>query len=363
MITVADTEFMARALQLAERGLCTTTPNPRVGCVIVRDGVMVGEGWHERSGGPHAEVVALQAAGERARGATAYVTLEPCHHHGRTPPCDEALIAAGVARVVAAMTDPDPRTAGQGIERLKAADITVLTGVLENEARAINCGFVSRVTRGRPWIRMKIAASLDGKTALSNGKSQWITGEAARNDGHHWRARACAVLTGIGTVLDDDPRLNVRAMATPRQPLRVVVDSRLETPPGARILEGGGALIACAVADDARAAKLRERGAEIVVIPNASGKVGLPELMRELGRRGINELHVEAGHKLNGSLIREGCVDELLLYLAPCLLGDHALGMANLPELTDLDERRALTIDDMRMIGGDIRILARLEPT
>ena len=362
-MTEADHEFMARALQLAERGAYTTTPNPRVGCVIVRDGVAVGEGWHERAGGPHAEVLALQVAGNRARGATAYVTLEPCHHHGRTPPCDEALVAAGITRVVAAMADPDPRTAGQGIARLKAAGITVSTGVLENEARGINSGFVSRVTRGRPWTRMKIAASLDGKTALGNGKSQWITGEAARNDGHRWRARACAVLTGIGTVLDDDPRLTVRAVATPRQPLRVVIDSRLETPPSARIQEGGGALIACAVADEARAAKLRDRGAEIVVIPNAAGKVELPALMQELGRRSVNELHVEAGHKLNGSLISAGCVDELLLYLAPCLIGDRAHGMANLPELTDLAGRCALTIGDVRMIGADIRIMAFLAST
>ena len=360
MITAADAEYMARALQLAERGLYTTTPNPRVGCVIVRDGAAVGEGWHERAGGPHAEVVALQAAGERARGATAYVTLEPCHHHGRTPPCDEALVAAGVARVVTAMTDPDPRTAGQGIARLRATGIEVLTGVREDEARAINCGFVSRVTRGRPWTRMKIAASLDGRTALLNGKSQWITGEAARNDGHHWRARACAILTGIGTVLDDDPRLTARAVATPRQPLRVVIDSRLETPPTAHILENGGTLIACAVADEAKAAQLKARGADIIVLPNAAGKVELPALMQELGQRGINELHVEAGHRLNGSLLNEGCVDEILLYLAPCLLGDHARGMASLPEISDLAGRRVLQISDMRMVGADIRIMAKL---
>jgi diaminohydroxyphosphoribosylaminopyrimidine deaminase/5-amino-6-(5-phosphoribosylamino)uracil reductase len=361
MTDAADHEFMARALQLAERGLYTTTPNPRVGCVIVRDGAVVGEGWHERAGGPHAEVLALQAAGDRAHGATAYVTLEPCHHQGRTPPCDEALIAAGIARVVAAMADPDPRTSGQGVARLKAAGIAVETGVLENEARALNRGFASRVTRGRPWARMKIAASLDGKTALMNGASQWITGEEARNDGHHWRARACAVLTGIGTVRDDDPRLTVRAVATWRQPLRVVIDSRLELPPRARILEGGGVLIACAAADAAKAAQLQDAGAEIAVMPNATGKVDLPALMRELGRRGINELHIEAGHKLNGSLINEGCVDELLLYLAPCLIGDRARGMADLPELADLAARHALTIEDMRMIGGDIRILAALE--
>ncbi|MEO8442791.1 MAG: bifunctional diaminohydroxyphosphoribosylaminopyrimidine deaminase/5-amino-6-(5-phosphoribosylamino)uracil reductase RibD, partial [Betaproteobacteria bacterium] len=236
MSGAADNEFMARALELAERGLYTTTPNPRVGCMIVRDGAVVGEGWHERAGGPHAEVVALQAAGGRARGATAYVTLEPCHHHGRTPPCDEALIAAGVARVVVAMHDPDPRTSGQGVARLRQAAVNVETGAMENAARALNRGFISRVTRGRPWTRLKIAASLDGRTALLNGKSQWITGEAARHDGHQWRARACAVLTGIGTVRDDDPQLTVRAVATPRQPLRVVIDSRLELPLTARIL-------------------------------------------------------------------------------------------------------------------------------
>jgi diaminohydroxyphosphoribosylaminopyrimidine deaminase/5-amino-6-(5-phosphoribosylamino)uracil reductase len=305
--------------------------------------------------------LALKAAGDRARGATAYVTLEPCHHEGRTPPCDEALIAAGIARVVAAMPDPDPRTAGQGMARLKAAGVAVETGVLANEALAINRGFVSRVTRGRPWARMKIAASLDGKTALLNGSSQWITGEEARNDGHHWRARACAVLTGIGTVRDDDPRLTVRAVATWRQPLRVVVDSRLELPPRARIFEGGGVLIACGTADPAKAAPLRDAGAEIVVMPNAAGKVDLPALMQELGRRDINELHIEAGHKLNGSLLDEGCIDELLLYLAPCLIGDRARGMADLPELADLAARRVLKIEDMCMIGSDIRILAALE--
>ncbi len=358
MSGAADNDFMARALQLAERGLYTTTPNPRVGCVIVRGSAVVGEGWHERAGGPHAEVVALQAAGERARGATAYVTLEPCHHQGRTPPCDEALIAAGVARVVAAMLDPDPRTAGQGLARLAQAGVNVETGVMENDARALNRGFTSRVTRGRPWTRLKIAASLDGKTALLNGKSQWITGEAARNDGHHWRARACAVLTGIGTVRDDDPQLTVRAVTTPRQPLRVVIDSRLELPLTARILDGGGVLIACAVMDETKAAKLKEQGAEIVVLPNAAGKVELRALMQELGRRGINELLVEAGHKLNGSLISENCVDELLLYLAPSLLGERAHGMADLPELTDLADRRELKIDDVRMVGADIRVRA-----
>ncbi len=361
MGSAADNEFMAQAFLLAERGLYTATPNPRVGCVLVQDGAVVGEGWHERAGGPHAEVMALQSAGTRARGATAYVTLEPCHHHGRTPPCDEALIAAGVARVVAAMQDPDPRTAGQGTARLQQAGVNVETGLLENAARALNCGFISRVTRGRPWVRMKIAASLDGKTALMNGKSQWITGEEARNDGHHWRARACAVLTGIGTVRDDDPQLTVRAVATLRQPLRVVIDSRLELPLTARMLGGGGVLVAGAVADEVKAARLRDKGAEVVMMPNAACKVDLPGLMQELGRRGINELHVEAGHKLNGSLLNEDCVDELLLYLAPCLIGDRGRGMADLPELADLTARRRLKINDMRAMGADLRIIAALE--
>ncbi len=356
---MSDEKFMSRALELAAHGLYTTTPNPRVGCVLVRDGVIVGEGWHARAGESHAEVNALKEAGERARGATAYVTLEPCHHQGRTPPCDLALIAAGVTRVVAAMQDPDPRTSGAGMARLRAANIDTLGGVCENAARELNIGFVSRATRGRPWLRMKIAASIDGRTALSNGASQWITGAAARRDGHHWRARACAVLTGIGTVKDDDPQLNVRDVATTRQPLRVVIDSRLETPPAAKILAGGGALIFCARDDAAKSKALRERGAEIIVLPNAAGKVELPALLQELGRRSINELHVEAGHKLNGSLIREGCVDELLVYLAPCLLGDRAQGMADLPELTTLEAAHRLVINETREIEDDLRILAR----
>ena len=361
MANAADHEYMARALQLAARGLYTTTPNPRVGCVIVRGGAVVGEGWHERAGAPHAEVNALAAAGERARGATAYVSLEPCHHQGRTPPCDEALTAAGVARVVVAMHDPDLRTAGLGLAHIKQAGIQVATGVLEGEARELNIGFVSRLTRGRPWVRMKIAASLDGKTALLSGKSRWITGEAARSDGHHWRARACAVLTGIGTVRDDDPQLTVRAVDTTRQPRRVVVDSRLETPLAARILAGGGALIACAVEDKTKIGQLQDQGAEVIVLPDAAGKVELPALMQELGRREINELHVEAGFKLNGSLINAGCVDELLLYFAPCLLGGRSIGMANLPELADLSERHGFSISEARMVGSDLRVLARLE--
>ncbi len=357
--SAVDHGMMARALQLAERGLWTTTPNPRVGCVLVRDGEIVGESWHERAGEPHAEVNALRAAGDRARGATAYVTLEPCSHHGRTPPCAEALIAAGVTRVVAAMGDPNPLVAGKGLAMLQAAGIVTASGLLESEARELNIGFVSRMTRGRPWLRLKAAASLDGKTALNNGVSQWITGPEARRDGQRWRARACAVLTGIGTVRDDDPQLNVREVETSRQPLRVVVDSKLETPLTAKILRGGPVLVAAAVDDEKRANLLRAAGADLLLLPNAGGKVDLNGLLVELARRGINEVHAEAGFKLNGSLLREGLVDELLLYLAPCLVGHHASGLFNLPELTSLDGKCRLEIRDLRQIGEDIRLIAR----
>jgi diaminohydroxyphosphoribosylaminopyrimidine deaminase/5-amino-6-(5-phosphoribosylamino)uracil reductase len=361
MFTADDHRYMARALELAERGLYTATPNPRVGCVIVRDGVVAGEGWHERAGGPHAEINALAAAGAKARGSTAYVSLEPCVHRGRTGPCADALIKAGVARVIAAMRDPNPLVRGKGLDALKQAGIATEAGLMEDEARELNIGFVSRMTRGRPWVRMKLAASLDGKTALNNGRSRWITGEPARRDGHHWRARACAVLTGAGTVRDDDPQLTVRDVPTPRQPLRIVVDSKLETPPTAKILEGGGVLVAAAREDRAKAAALEARGAEVIVMPNPAGKVELEDLFRELARREVNEVHVEAGHRLNGSLVREGQVDELLVYLAPTLIGDQALGMFELPELTDLSGGRKVRIRDVRMIGADIRIMARFE--
>jgi diaminohydroxyphosphoribosylaminopyrimidine deaminase/5-amino-6-(5-phosphoribosylamino)uracil reductase len=358
--SAVDHGMMARALQLGERGLWTTTPNPRVGCVLVRNGEIVGEGWHEKAGEPHAEVNALRAAGDRARGATAYVTLEPCSHHGRTPPCADALVAAGVVRVVAAMGDPNPLVAGQGLARLRAAGIETASGLLEDEARELNIGFVSRMTRGRPWLRLKAAASLDGKTALNNGVSQWITGPDARRDGHRWRARACAVLTGIGTVRDDDPQLSVRDVDTSRQPLRVVVDSRLEIPLTAKILHGGPVLVAAAVDDEMKADLLRAAGAEVLLLSNADGKVELNGLLQELGRRGVNEVHAEAGFKLNGSLLREGLVDELLLYLAPCLIGHAASGLFNLPELTSLNDKHLLQIRDLRQIGEDIRLIARL---
>ena len=360
-MSAEDHAFMARALRLAERGLCTTTPNPRVGCVVVRDETVVGEGWHERAGEPHAEVHALRAAGERARGATVYVSLEPCSHQGRTPPCVDALIKGGVTRVVAAMQDPNPRVAGAGLGQLRAAGIATECGVLEAEARELNIGFVSRMTRGRPWVRMKIAASLDGKTALLNGKSQWITGPDARRDGHRLRARACAILTGFGTVRDDDPRLTVRDVETSRQPLRVVVDSRLETPLDAKVLEGGNVLVFAAIAERARIAALEQRGAAVIVLANATHKVDLEAMLAELGRRELNEVHIEAGFKLNGSLLKAGVVDELVIYLAPCLLGDAARGLFDLPALGDLAQRRSLTIRDVRRVGDDLRIVARFE--
>lgn len=360
--TAADHCFMARALQLAARGLYTATPNPRVGCVLVKDGAILGEGWHEKAGGPHAEIHALQkiGAGGTAHGATAYVSLEPCSHHGRTPPCADALIAAGIRRVVVAMQDPNPLVAGQGLARLAAAGIAVDCGLMEAEARELNVGFFSRMTRGRPWLRLKVALSLDGKTALANGRSQWITGPDARRHAHGWRARSCALLTGIGTVRDDDPRLTVREIDTPRQPLRVVVDSRLEIPLEAAILDGGHCLIACAVENPEKTARLRALGADIVVLPNPHGKVDLPALLAELGRRGINEVMAEAGLKLNGSLLRENLVDELLIYQAPLLLGDAARGMADFGELTKLAEAKRLNIVECRAVGADFFLRARL---
>ena len=355
-----DFEFMARALRLAERGLYTTTPNPRVGCVLVKDGRVVAEGWHERAGEAHAEVVALEAAAASAEGSTAYVSLEPCSHHGRTPPCSDALIAAKVARVVAAMQDPNPQVAGKGLQKLRDAGIRVEVGLMEEQARELNIGFVSRMTRGRPWMRIKIAASLDGKTALANGVSQWIGGPDARRDGHHWRARSCAVMTGIGTLKDDDPRLTVRDVETTRQPLRIVVDSRLRITPEAKLLDGGAVLIATATRDDVKAHALKAKGADVVVLPNAEGKVDLLRLTQHLGSIGINEVLVEAGINLDSALLRAGVVDELLFYLAPLLLGDAGRGMLDLGNLTRMEQRLELDIRDTRLFGPDLRVLARL---
>ena len=347
-----DSAMMTRALALAENGLFTTTPNPRVGCVLVQGETVVGEGWHEKTGGPHAEVVAIADAGARAAGATLYVNLEPCSHQGRTPPCTELIVKSKVKRVVAAMLDPNPKAAHGGAA-LAAAGIRFEHGLMEEEARELNIGFVSRMTRGRPWVRMKIAATLDGRTALADGRSQWITGTEARKDGHRWRARACAILTGIGTVKADDPRLTVRDVPTPRQPLRVVVDSRLEIADTAKVLDGGSTLIFCGVQ------KQRNLKGEILQIPNHEGKVDLPRMLKELAQRCVNELHVEAGSRLNGSLAREGCVDEFLIYLNPSFLGDEAQGMVALPGIASLDQRMKVRITSVDRVGEDLRILAR----
>ena len=355
-----DRELMRRALQLAARGLFTTTPNPRVGCVIAREGRVIGEGWHERAGEAHAEVRALSdvvARGEDARGATAYVTLEPCNHYGRTPPCADALREAGIARVVAAMRDPST-TAGHGADALAASGVAVDTGLLEAEARELNVGWIKRLRDGRPWVRVKIAASLDGRTALAGGESQWITGPEARADGHLWRARSCAILTGIGTVLHDDPQLTVRAVKTTRQPIKVVVDRHGELPATARLLAGAPVLIF-----SAEAPRVSWPGdVETIVLRGPDGRVDLPAMLVQLGQRGVNELHVEAGAKLNGALLGAGLVDEVLLYFAPCLLGDPARGMFELPApMAHLSDRVSLRIQSAERIGEDWRVVARLQ--
>ena len=366
-----DHRHMARALALAARGLYSTDPNPRVGCVLVRDGEVVGEGWHGRAGEPHAEVFALRAAGARARGATVYVTLEPCCHHGRTPPCSDALIAAGVARVVCAMTDPNPRVAGQGLAQLAAAGSAVETGVLAPDAAALNPGFISRMQRGRPWLRLKMAMSLDGRTALANGASQWITGEAARRDVQRWRARSAAIMTGIDTVLADDPLLNVRLPAAEwaqhgsgavRQPLRVVLDSRLRLPTTARLLTvPGEILVFTCAANPAASAALQATGARTTAVSAGKGGVDLGAVLTTLGAKGINELWVEAGPRLGGALTEQGWVDELVLYMAPKLLGDGARGLFRLPEWQALAECIDVRITDMRAVGADWRIMARID--
>jgi diaminohydroxyphosphoribosylaminopyrimidine deaminase/5-amino-6-(5-phosphoribosylamino)uracil reductase len=357
----ADHAYMAQALQLAEKGLYSTSPNPRVGCVIVHGGEVVGRGWHERAGGPHAEINALAGAGSRARGAVAYVTLEPCSHHGRTPPCAEALIKAGIARLIMAMEDPNPLVAGKGSALLRQAGVEVQAGLMEAQAQKLNVGFVSRMTRGRPWVRLKIAASLDGKTALNNGASQWITDEPARRDGHRLRARSCAILTGIGTVLADDPELNVRHIETSRQPLRVIVDSRLRIPLDSKVLRGEQALIFTASDCQEKTTALRDMGASVIRLPDADGKLDLAKMMQALAGLEINELLLEAGAGLNGALISAALVDELVIYLAPYFLGDAARGMVQLPELAFLEEKRALAIHEVRAIGADMRISAYLQ--
>lgn len=367
MYTEFDHHCMRRALELAAQALYHATPNPRVGCVIARDGRILGEGFTQPPGSNHAEAEALldaRRAGHDVHGATVYVTLEPCAHFGRTPPCAVALIEARVSCVVAAVQDPNPAVDGKGLAQLREAGIDVRCGLLAQEARDLNQGFFSRMTRGRPWVRMKIAASLDGKTALHNGQSQWITSEAARADAHAWRARACVVMTGSGTVRADDPRLNVREVQTPRQPLRVVVDGRWTISPQARVLHGaGGACVVGAIDDPVLAPRLedlRARGVEVLRLDNGQGLVDLAALMCELGRRGVGEVHVEAGFRLNGALVRAGLVDELLVYLAPTLMGE-AQGMLHLPALSDLSLAQRLVFHELRQVGDDVRVLARLQ--
>ena len=368
-------QFLRQALDLATQSLTLTSPNPRVGCVIVgQHEALLGQGHTQRAGGPHAEVMALrdaQAKGHSVTGATAYVTLEPCSHHGRTGPCCDALIAAGISKVVATNTDPNPLVAGQGFDKLRAAGVKVevlpTDDPLATESRELNIGFFSRMIRKKPWVRMKIAASLDGKTALNNGSSQWITSPDARADGHAWRARACAVLTGIGTILQDRPRLDVRLVQTPRQPHLVIVDSNLETPPDAPLFIAGRAVYIYAAAEnDTKKRALEQSGATVIYQPGArpdgasTGKVDLAAMLFDLGRREINELHVEAGHRLNGSFVREGLVDELLVYLAPKFIG-QGCDMANFGPLSELDRSLQLDFSSTALVGPDLRILARVQ--
>ena len=353
-----------RALALAAQARLLAPPNPAVGCVLVSaDGQVLGEGHTQRAGQAHAEVMALRDAagkGHDVRGATAYVTLEPCAHQGRTGPCSNALVEAGIARVVASLQDPNPLVAGQGFARLRAAGVQVEVGPGAEQARELNLGFFSRMVRARPWVRLKVAASLDGTTALGNGQSQWITSPEARADGHAWRARASAVLTGIGTVLADDPRLDVRLAQTPRQPVRVVVDSGLQMPATARLFEAEGPVWLYTATDDAaRRQALADRGAQVMHLPDTQGKVDLAAMLEDLARREINEVHLEAGSKLNASFLRAGLVDELLVYLAPRLLGPGQ-GLLALPALSSLDEGTALEFLDCQRVGPDLRILARL---
>lgn len=363
MFSDSDRAHMARALALASKGLYTTTPNPRVGCVIVRDGQVVGEGWHRQTGEPHAEILALAQAGGKAKGATVYVTLEPCRHHGRTPPCTDILMEAKVARVIAAMEDPNPLVNGQGLERLRLAGIDVRCGLMAQEATELNIGFVARMTRGTPWARLKIAASIDGITALPDGRSKWITSEQARADGHRWRARACAIMTGIGTVKSDNPQLTVRHEPTPRQPFKVLLDSRLEVNPAAELFRDSRVLVIHALAPEAvgqeRIARLQDVGCELLSLPDSNGKVDLAAAMRELGRREFNEIHVEAGYRLNGSLVAAGCVDELLFYFAPSLLG-QGQHLFKMPAVADLQSRVRLGWLDMERVGEDLRLRARV---
>ena len=363
--TESDIQWMSLALTWAEKAMNMTSPNPRVGCVIVNaQGVLIGSGHTQAAGQAHAEIMALQDAkqqGHAVAGATAYVTLEPCSHQGRTGPCCDALIHAGLARVVVAVQDPNPQVSGNGVARLRQAGIQVDMGVLEDKAKSLNLGFFKRMTQGVPWMRLKVAASLDGQTALSNGVSQWITSSAARQDGHAWRARACAILTGIGTVLEDDPQLNLRDVDTPRQPTLVIVDSKLETPLNAKLWQTQREVwIYCAQEHTDRKAALEAKGARVLCLPNGQGKVDLHALHKDLGQKAINDVHIEAGFKLNGSLLAAGVVDELLVYLAPPLIG-QGMGMANLGPFEALSQALKLDIQNVTPIGDDIRLIAHIK--
>jgi len=360
MSSVADYQYLARAIELARRGLYTTDPNPRVGCVVVKQGRVLGEGWHERAGGPHAERVALAAAGPAARGAMAFVTLEPCNHTARTGPCTDALIEAGIARVVCAGLDPNPRVSGRGARVLEEAGIQVDVGVLADAAATLNPGYLSRMTRGRPYVRSKLAVSLDGRTALADGESQWITGRDARADAHRWRARSSAILTGIGTVLADDPALDARlGDVAVTQPARVIIDTQLRTPPGAKTLSRPGEVIIFTTQPDVeRAGPLAGAGARIQAV-SGNPQCDLTEVLDRLGRLEINEVWVEAGETLNGALVAAGLMDELVIYMAPDVLGRDARGMFALAPLQDLAQRPRFAYQDVRRVGADLRIIAR----
>lgn len=359
-----DFQWMAQALRLAEQGLFSTQPNPRVGCVIVKNNQIVGQGAHLKAGEPHAEVFALQQAGFQAQGADVYVTLEPCSHFGKTPPCVQAVILAKPKRVIIAMQDPNPLVAGKGIAALRAQGIEVVVGVMEKESAAINMGFISRMTRGLPYVRSKIAASLDGRTALKNGKSQWITGEAARLDVQNWRAQSCAIVTGIGTVLADDPSMTARLQQVVRQPLRVIVDSQLQTPPDCRMLDAtllqqSPVLIAYAQDINYHANALNAKGAELLCLPDTHNRVDLHALFNHLAKRGVNDVLIEAGQGLNGALLQSRLIDEFIFYYAPKLMGADAKAMFAMPEFTEMQQAIDLQVTDVRQVGCDIRLRAK----